>query len=137
MAVPAGQPSEPVSALRAHLGAQLRKRRDEAGLTQAALAMRVRYARAYVAQVESARELPSAAFVLACDQVLDARGALMEIFRRIDNERRAQRRAAPATLTLAHAEGALWTPDDGPEAPPRHRRPPSIQTPSAASSSAT
>lgn len=108
-----GQPEvvSPADALLGHLGAELRRRRVQAGVTsQAMLARKINYARAYVAQIELAREAPSAQFVHACDQALHTGGALMELYRRFDNARREARSVA----SPAPSSDDLWNPNAAP-----------------------
>lgn len=71
--------SNPTESMRIEFGRELRRCRTDAGLSQAALARRISYHRAYVSQVELARECPSERFALACDKALGADGALVEI----------------------------------------------------------
>jgi Helix-turn-helix domain len=109
----AGGPAAPSSAdaLLRHLGAELRRRRIQAGVTsQAMLAKKIAYARAYIAQIELAREAPSAQFVHACDQALHTGGALMELYRRFDNARRKARSVASPTPS----PDDLWNPTTQP-----------------------
>lgn len=57
-------------------GAELRRRREAAGLSQPALGRLARYDRTLISKVETGAELPSAAFAEAVDQALEAGGAL-------------------------------------------------------------
>ena len=110
----AGGPAavSPADALLGRLGAELRRRRIQAGVTsQAMLAKKITYARAYIAQVELAREAPSAQFVHACDQALHTGGALMELYRRFDN---ARREARSALASPPPSPDDLWNPTTQP-----------------------
>lgn len=57
-------------------GAELRRRREAAGLSQADLARLINYDRTLISKAEHGAELPSAAFAEATDRALDAGGAL-------------------------------------------------------------
>ena len=110
---PAAAPrdSSPAATLLQHLGRELRRLRIQADLSsQAALARRISYTRAYVAQVELAREAPSARFVHACDEVLHTGGALMELYRRYHNARSQDRTPEPPPPTADD----LWDPATAP-----------------------
>lgn len=61
------------------LGAELRRLRRARNLTQADLADRAGYSRAYVALVETGRERPSVEFLRRLEQALDAPGALLPL----------------------------------------------------------
>lgn len=76
-------------------------------MSQGSLAAKIGYSRPYVTQVELAREIPAPDFFRACDQALATNGALMELFRRVNNERRSVR--SPPVAVSAD----LWTPGDG------------------------
>lgn len=113
MSEPAAAPqnSFPAAALLQHLGRELRRLRIQADLSsQAALARRISYTRAYVAQVELARETPSARFVHACDEALHTGGALMELYRRYHNARNQDRTPEPPPPTADD----LWNPATAP-----------------------
>jgi transcriptional regulator with XRE-family HTH domain len=102
MSEPAAAPqhSSRAATLLQHLGRELRRLRIQANLgSQAALARRINYTRAYVAQVELAREAPSARFVHACDEALHTGGALMELYRRYHNARSQERTPEPPPPT--------------------------------------
>ena len=99
-----GEPTPEPSELCVHLGRELRRRRTDAGMSQDALAARIKYSQPYVSQAELARELPAGEFFRACDDALRTGGALLEIFRRVDNERRSGHRR-PALVS-----DEFWTP---------------------------
>lgn len=108
--VPAPQGSSAAVGLLQHLGRELRRLRIQANLSsQAALARRINYTRAYVAQVELAREAPSARFVHACDEALHTGGALMELYRRYHNARSQDRKPEPPP-----SADDLWDPAAAP-----------------------
>jgi transcriptional regulator with XRE-family HTH domain len=87
---------DPVRALAIRLGAELRRRRQEANLPQRALAVRISYDRSYVSQVEAGKQIPAEHFVLLCEQALHAGGALRAIFQELLAEREARRQKAHA-----------------------------------------
>ena len=58
---------------------ELRRLRSRAGLSQEALADKVKYSTSLVAAVEQCRRSPQRDFVKACDEVLDADGLLSRI----------------------------------------------------------
>jgi transcriptional regulator with XRE-family HTH domain len=125
MSEPAAAPqdSSPAATLLQHLGRELRRLRIQASLgSQAALARRINYTRAYVAQVELAREVPSARFVHACDEALHTGGALMELYRRYHNARSQERTPEPQPPTADD----LWNSANAP--PPADTLEPLIGT---------
>lgn len=60
-------------------GAELRRRREAAGLSQPALGRLVAYDRTMISKVENGAELPSEGFAAAVDQALEADGALVAL----------------------------------------------------------
>ncbi|MCP2326955.1 transcriptional regulator with XRE-family HTH domain [Hamadaea flava] len=73
-------------------GAELRHRRTEAGLSQAALAGKVFVTANMVAKVEAAQRFPSLNLATRSDTVLDAGGALMRLYAFAVAERDEHRR---------------------------------------------
>ena len=88
--------TEPVRLLAIRFGEELRRRRREAGLHQHDLADRIAYHRSYLSQVERGRQVPAEQFAMLCDRALEARGALMGMFRELAYEREARRREVAA-----------------------------------------
>ena len=86
---------------RARLGRELRRLRNEGGLTQAGLAERLGYVREYVTLAESNRELPSEEFILRCSRFFGAGPNLLDLHRQAVAERETKRK------TLASPGGAL------------------------------
>jgi transcriptional regulator with XRE-family HTH domain len=84
--------TEPARLLAIRFGEELRRHRREAGLHQQDLADRIAYHRSYLSQVERGRQVPAEHFAVLCDQALQARGALMGMFRELAAEREARRR---------------------------------------------
>jgi transcriptional regulator with XRE-family HTH domain len=87
-------PSEPgpVQERARRLGAELRRRRLAAGLTQQVLADRIGYDRSYLSQVETGAQVPAEQFILLCERELVAGGKLLGMFRELLAEREAGRR---------------------------------------------
>jgi transcriptional regulator with XRE-family HTH domain len=73
------------------LGADVRRRRLAAGLTQQMLADRIGYDRSYLSQVETGAQIPAEQFILQCEHELTAEGALLGMFRELLTEREARR----------------------------------------------
>lgn len=95
-----------VSAL--HLfGAELRRCRGEAGLSQADLGRRTNYSGALVGKVEKAKRIPNPAFVEACDRALATDGAFSRLLRLVERERvdgRRIRHAIPPSRMTADVD---------------------------------
>ncbi|WBB67985.1 helix-turn-helix transcriptional regulator [Micromonospora sp. WMMD812] len=68
---------------------ELRSWRTRAGLTQRALAERVRFSRETVAAVESGRRFGSHEFAVRCDEVLDTGGCLAGLWPQVAAEQLA------------------------------------------------
>ena len=81
--MPRGRPLKSVDAdasCAARLGASLRGMRLAQNLTLHALASRIGYTPQHLSEVELAQASASKAFVAACDQALDAHGALLALY---------------------------------------------------------
>ncbi|MGI5122109.1 helix-turn-helix domain-containing protein [Marinactinospora thermotolerans] len=76
-------PSSPVVA---YFGSQLKRFRNEKDLTQDQLGAKIGYTGAMVGYVENARRIPSKKFIMACEEHLDAAGALMDLWPLINRE---------------------------------------------------
>jgi transcriptional regulator with XRE-family HTH domain len=87
------------------LGAELRRRRLAAGLTQQPLADRIGYDRSYLSQVETGTQVPAEQFILLCERELAAGGKLLGMFRELLAEREARRQEAHAERWRAGAGG--------------------------------
>jgi transcriptional regulator with XRE-family HTH domain len=101
-----GRPLKPLdrdSSVAAWLGAEIRARRLQRGLTLAALARLAGYSAQHVSEVERATAPVSGSFVAAVDRALDARGQLLVLLPAVIYERAvgrherdaARRRDAP------------------------------------------
>ena len=89
------------------LGADLRRRRLTAGLTQQALAARIGYDRSYLSQVETGAQVPAEQFILLSERELAAGGELLGMFRELLVEREARRQEAHAERWRAAAGAGL------------------------------
>jgi transcriptional regulator with XRE-family HTH domain len=87
----AGRPSKPLAAdappAAAALGAELRRRRRERGLTLAALGARTGYSPQHISSLELAGAGATRACVAALDAALDAQGALLDLLPAVIAER--------------------------------------------------
>ncbi|SDI37046.1 Helix-turn-helix domain-containing protein [Sinosporangium album] len=77
---------DPTGSLLAFFGAELRKFRMQAGLSQEELAQRIRYSAGLVGFVERAARRPHRDFVTRCDEVLNLDGALLRLWPLITHE---------------------------------------------------
>lgn len=75
----------------ARLGAEIRKRREDRGLTLEAFARLIEFSAAHISEVERARATVSEHFVRCCDEALKADGFLLELFPFVIRERAAAR----------------------------------------------
>jgi transcriptional regulator with XRE-family HTH domain len=102
--------TEPVRLLAIRFGEELRRRRREAGLHQQELADRIAYHRSYLSQVERGRQVPAEQFAMLCDRALEARGALIGVFRELAAEREARRREVAVDRWRERFSGSSDTP---------------------------
>jgi transcriptional regulator with XRE-family HTH domain len=106
-----GRPSKPLNpdaSMAAWLGAELRARRQERGLTLKTLGELTGYTYQHVSEVERAKASPSEPFVAACDHALEARGRLLALLPAVINERAVQRHRRAARRRYSgstHTEG--------------------------------
>jgi len=84
-------------------GAELRRHREEAGLSLGAFAELVNYSKSHLSKVETGAKVPSAALARRCDQVLAAGGALAGLV----SGRRGS--GGPPAAGAAVAVGGAWT----------------------------
>ncbi|MBV9026904.1 MAG: helix-turn-helix domain-containing protein [Streptomycetaceae bacterium] len=107
----------------AELGAALRSLRTVRGLSQARLGALVHSSPDLVRRVETTERFPAPEFIEACDRVLQAKGALTELWRAADEERRRSSAAGtgiagsvPARFDPNASERLIadWLADDGP-----------------------
>jgi len=111
------KPLAPDASSAARLGAALRERRLERGLTLEELAAMVGYSAQHLSQVERAQASVSRQFVGVCDRALDAHGSLLALLAPViyeqamqrDDRSAARRRGSSdnsATLELSAVAGA-------------------------------
>jgi transcriptional regulator with XRE-family HTH domain len=85
------KPLDPDASNAARLGAEIRSRRSERGLTLEGLAALIGFTPQHVSEVELAKASVSKSFVAACDRALDARGRLLELLPAVVYERALER----------------------------------------------
>lgn len=84
-------PLDPEASYAARLGAEIRSRRQDRGLTLLALASLIGFSLQHLSEVELAKAPVSWPFVAACDQALEAGGSLLELLPMVVCERALQR----------------------------------------------
>jgi transcriptional regulator with XRE-family HTH domain len=102
---PGPSEADPVQKRARRLGAELRRRRLAAGLTQLALAGRIGYDRSYLSQVETGAQVPAEQFILLSERELASGGKLIGMFRELLAEREARRQQGHAERWRAGASG--------------------------------
>jgi len=70
---------DPMASLAAFYGAEQRRYRETAHMTQAELATKLNYSEQMIAHIESARRTATPTLVAQADKILDAHGALIEL----------------------------------------------------------
>jgi transcriptional regulator with XRE-family HTH domain len=103
-----GRPPNPLNPDASHaakLGAELRARRTDGGLTLEALADQIDFTPQYISEVERAKATPALAFVAAVDRALHADGALERLLPPVlqEREERRQQRAEARRRTAAQS----------------------------------
>ncbi|MEU5696739.1 helix-turn-helix transcriptional regulator [Actinosynnema sp. NPDC020468] len=122
-----GEQPDITGSARARLAHEIRRRRTEAGLSQPQLAKKIGYTRQYVSLAErEVHNLPSAEFIKAIDQALDAGGVLtalraqgkaeQEHLRQRSNDRRARFDERPETVAPPRLSGRTPITPTGPGA---------------------
>ncbi|MGH4001045.1 MAG: helix-turn-helix domain-containing protein, partial [Pseudonocardiaceae bacterium] len=102
-----------VRGARLALGAQLAARRQAADETQRTLAHKLPWSRSTIASVETGRQHAPLAFWKSCDELLNAGGALLDSYRKLEalisaqTSERAETEAA-AVRSLAQPGGLGW-----------------------------
>jgi transcriptional regulator with XRE-family HTH domain len=81
---------DPTASIGAFFGAELRRYRLAAGLSQDGLGTAVNYTGAFIGLVENAKRTPPRALADAADRVLDARGALANLWTLVSSESHPQ-----------------------------------------------
>jgi transcriptional regulator with XRE-family HTH domain len=97
--------ADPVQQRARRLGAELRRCRLAAGLTQQALADRIGYDRSYLSQVETGAQVPAEQFIVLCERELAVGGMVLSMFRELLAEREARRQQGHAERWRAGASG--------------------------------
>ena len=100
-------------AAQASFGAELRRLRKAAGLTQEALARRVGYSRVYVTLVENGHDTPGEEFVRLIGDALDGRSQLNALFEAAARQRQTIRSEIESGLPAELALRDLRVVDDG------------------------
>jgi transcriptional regulator with XRE-family HTH domain len=100
------KPLDPTASIAAWLGAELRKHRQEQGLTLQALGTLINYSPQYISEIERAKAPPTQQFIAACDHALNACGRLLALMPAVMNERETQRQERVAARR-AEANPAL------------------------------
>ena len=90
-------------------GSELRARRDERGLSLAALGRLARYDTSYLGRLERGDQFATLAVAEACDRVLGAGGELVRSWQAADRERRADGPGAAAAGPVGDADLQLVT----------------------------
>jgi transcriptional regulator with XRE-family HTH domain len=85
------KPLDPNASNAARLGAEIRSRRLERGLTLEALAELVGFTPQHISEVERAKASVSNPFLAACDKALEAEGSLLELLPAVVYERALER----------------------------------------------
>lgn len=98
---------DPAGSAQARLGAELRRRRTERGLSQARLGVLVHSSADLIRRVEATERFPSIDLVAACDRELGADGALCVLWPAADAERR--RSGSTGTGAAGETQAARFT----------------------------
>lgn len=88
--MPKPSPLDPTASVSAFFGAELRRYRLAAGLSQDALGAEINYTGAFIGLVENAKRTPPRALADSADRVLDARGALSNLWTLVSAESHPQ-----------------------------------------------
>jgi transcriptional regulator with XRE-family HTH domain len=94
-------------------GAELRRLRERANLSQAQLGALICFSGDMVRRVETAERFPSRQFAESCDEVLRVGGALAQMWPLLERERAAQRAASTARNDRASEAMAMGSRQDG------------------------
>lgn len=101
------KPLNPDASGAARLGAALRARRVEKGLTLEQFAEQIGYSPQHVSQVELAQTSVSGSFVARCDRALNAQGGLLALLTPVIYEQAMQRHARGAARRRASDSGGM------------------------------
>ncbi|WP_432049439.1 helix-turn-helix domain-containing protein [Verrucosispora sp. NA02020] len=89
---------EPSLSERHFFGAELRRLREQANLSQARLGAMIRFSADLVRRVETADRFPSREFVESCDKAMATGGALLRLLPLLEQRRTSESRPAVASL---------------------------------------
>lgn len=78
---------QPSLSERHFFGAELRRLRERASLSQSRLGSMIRFSADLVRRIETAERFPSREFVQACDEALDAEGSLIRLLPLLERSR--------------------------------------------------
>jgi transcriptional regulator with XRE-family HTH domain len=117
-------PLDPDASASALLGAKLRTRRVDKGLTLKELAALTGFSQQHISEVERAKSTPGHPFIDACDGALDANGALLELLPAATEERRqrCEDRSTARRTTVDPALRCEAHSDAGEDVEPTNRR---------------
>jgi transcriptional regulator with XRE-family HTH domain/tetratricopeptide (TPR) repeat protein len=117
-------PLDPSASASALLGAKLRARRIDKGLTLKQLAALIGFSQQHISEVERAKSTPGQPFMEACDSALDANGALLELLPAVTEERRqrCEDRSTARRITVDPALRYEAHSDAGEDVEPTNRR---------------
>ena len=104
-----GRPPNPINpdvSQAARLGYEIRKRRQDKGLTLEALSEVIGFSPQHISGVELAKTLVSGAFVTACDRALDAQEAIVALLPAVTDEYTMQRHDRSAARQRAKGRDA-------------------------------
>jgi len=123
-----GRPSKPLdpsSSQEARLGAAIRHRREQRGITQEQLAEAIGFSRPHLALVELGRAHASEELVRRCDEVLEADGSVLLIYPEVvaERERRQQETTRPRSRAVQRLTPASGQERDADEERAAGRRP--------------
>ncbi len=91
---------DPAGSAQAQLGAQLRRLRDERGLSQARLGQAIQYSPDLIRRVEATERFPAREFIEACDTALDAGGTLTQLWPAAEQERHRATSSRAGTVAM-------------------------------------
>ncbi|PSR62128.1 formylmethionine deformylase [Nocardia sp. MDA0666] len=87
---------------------ELKRWRENQGMSQSALAKRIQYDRSYVSKVETGQDFPAPDFAKRADEVLSAGGAIRRAYKAAAQAANGQpSRSDPATTMSAHDNGLV------------------------------
>ncbi|MEU0963693.1 helix-turn-helix transcriptional regulator [Micromonospora aurantiaca] len=100
---------QPSLSERHFFGAELRRLRERANLSQARLGAMIRFSADLVRRIETADRFPSREFVEACDRALEAGGALTRLLPLLEESRNSENKRATSPSGSGNADTLLPT----------------------------